>query len=100
LAGAALAPPGAALAQTPKRGGTLTVRVWDPPHFDPYSRLLKHKAGPSVPPGSFVLEGDLAESWSQSDDWPARGAVPRRRPNFSRRGADTIENWLFVEVSG
>ena len=83
LAGAALTPPRAALAQTPKRGGTLTVRVWDPPHFDPYlivayktqivysfthSRLLKHKAGPSVPPGSFVLEGDLAESWSQSDD--------------------------------
>ena len=83
LAVAALAPPGAALAQTPKRGGTLTVRVWDPPHFDPYlivafktqiiysfthSRRLKHKAGPSVPPGSFVLEGDLAESWSQSDD--------------------------------
>jgi peptide/nickel transport system substrate-binding protein len=83
LAGAALAPPGSALAQTPKRGGTLTVRVWDPPHFDPYlitafktqivysfthSRLLKHKAGPSVTPGTFVLEGDLAESWSQPDE--------------------------------
>src|SRR5262245_37982591 len=83
LAGAAFAPPGAALAQTPKRGGTITVRVWDPPHFDPYlivafktqivysfthSRLLKHKAGPSVTPGTFVLEGDLAESWSQPDE--------------------------------
>src|SRR5262245_36813479 len=82
LAGAALAPPGA-LAQTPKRGGTLTVRVWDPPHFDPYlilayktqivysfthSRLLKHKAGPSVAPGTFLLESDLAESWSQPDE--------------------------------
>jgi peptide/nickel transport system substrate-binding protein len=83
LAGAALAHPVAALAQTPKRGGTLTVRGWDPPHFDPYlsqafkiqilysfthSRLLKHKAGPGIQPGNFVLEGDLAESWTQPDE--------------------------------
>ncbi len=67
-------------AQTPKRGGTITIRVWDPPHFDPYltvafktqvvysfthNRLLRHKAGPSILPGNFVLEGDLAESWTQ-----------------------------------
>src|SRR5262245_19967528 len=79
----AMTTPSLALAQTPKRGGVLTVRVWDPPHFDPYlivafktqivysfthSRLLKHKAGPGVQPGSFTLEGDLAESWSQPDD--------------------------------
>jgi len=79
----AMAAPSSALAQTPRRGGTLTIRVWDPPHFDPYlivafktqivysfthSRLLRHKAGPSVLPGSFVLEGDLAESWSQPDE--------------------------------
>ena len=79
LAGTAVTP-SALHAQTPKRGGTLTLRVWDPPHFDPYlvvayktqvvysfthSRLLKHKAGPSVQLGSFTLEGDLAESWSQ-----------------------------------
>jgi peptide/nickel transport system substrate-binding protein len=82
LAGAALAP-GRAGAQTPKRGGTLTVRLWDPPHFDPmlqvsykthipasftHSRLLRHKAGPSVPPGSFPIEGDLAESWTQPNE--------------------------------
>ena len=82
LAGTALRP-SALHAQTPKRGGTLTLRVWDPPHFDPYlviafktqivysfthSRLLKHKAGPSVTPGSFILEGDLAESWSQPSE--------------------------------
>ena len=81
-AGATLAP-SMLRAQTPKRGGTVTIRVWDPPHFDPYliiafktqivysfthSRLLKHKAGPSVPPGSFVLEGDLAEFWTQPDE--------------------------------
>src|SRR5215472_12670406 len=72
-----------ASAQSPKRGGTLTLRLWDPPHWDPYliiafktqipysythSRLLRHKAGPSTAPGTFVLEGDLAESWSQPDD--------------------------------
>src|SRR5262245_34433226 len=75
--------PGRAHAETPKRGGMLAIRLWDPPHWDPYltlafrtqvpytfthSRLLKHKAGPAVPPGSFQFEGDLAESWSQLDE--------------------------------
>ena len=70
-------------AQTPKRGGTLSLRTWDPPHFDhilahaykthvvisfTHSRLLKHKAGPGVRPGSFPIEGDLAESWQQTSD--------------------------------
>ncbi len=70
-------------AQTPKQGGTITLRLWDPPHFDPYlqvsykthivysfthSRLVKHKVGPSVVPGTFAIEGDLAESWSQPDE--------------------------------
>ena len=72
-----------ALGQTPKRGGTLSLRLWDPPHFDPHqtisykthiaysfthSRLLKHKAGPAVPPGTFPIEGDLAESWTQPSE--------------------------------
>src|ERR1700682_5710764 len=72
-----------AAAQPPKRGGTLSLRTWDPPHFDhilahaykthvvisfTHSRLLKHKAGPSVRPGSFPMEGDLAESWQQTSD--------------------------------
>ena len=34
LAGAALGPSGV-FAQAPKRGGTLTIRGWDPPLFDP-----------------------------------------------------------------
>jgi peptide/nickel transport system substrate-binding protein len=82
LAGASLAP-SIAGAQTPKRGGTLSIRTWDPPHFDPFqtisykthialsfthSRLLKHKAGPSVVPGTFPIEGDLAESWTQPNE--------------------------------
>jgi peptide/nickel transport system substrate-binding protein len=70
---------------TPKRGGTLALRLWDPPHFDPHapgglsyklhialtfthSRLVKPKAGPGVVPGTFPLEGDLAESWTQPND--------------------------------
>ena len=70
-------------AQTPKRGGTLSLRTWDPPHFDhilahaykthvvisfTHSRLLRHKAGPGVRPGAFPIEGDLAESWQQTSD--------------------------------
>jgi peptide/nickel transport system substrate-binding protein len=72
-----------ARAQTPRRGGTLTLRTWDPPHFDhilahaykthvvisfTHSRLLRHKAGPAVRPGTLALEGDLAESWQQVND--------------------------------
>jgi len=75
--------PASVRAQTPKRGGTITLRLWDPPHFDPYlqvsykthivysfthSRLVKYKSGPGVVPGTFALEGDLAESWSQPDE--------------------------------
>ena len=86
LAGAAMAPhlvSGPALAQTPKRGGTINIRGWDPPHWDPHqtisykthiaysfthSRLLKFRAGPGVSPGTFPIEGDLAESWSQPNE--------------------------------
>jgi peptide/nickel transport system substrate-binding protein len=83
LALAAGAAPSVAPAQAPKRGGTLTLRTWDPPHFDhmltisykthipltlTHSRLLKHKAGPGVVPGTFPIEGDLAESWSQPSE--------------------------------
>jgi peptide/nickel transport system substrate-binding protein len=81
-AGATLAP-SIARAQAPKRGGTVTVRGFDPPHFDPmltssfkthttlsftHSRLVKHKAGPGVAPGTFPIEGDLAESWTQPNE--------------------------------
>jgi peptide/nickel transport system substrate-binding protein len=78
------AAPGAAAAQTPKRGGVFQVRhAVQPVHFDPHqtisfatmmplsycmSRLVKVKAGPSVVPGTQPLEGDLAESWSQVND--------------------------------
>jgi peptide/nickel transport system substrate-binding protein len=82
LAGAALAP-ARVRAETPKRGGTLSLRTWDPPHFDhmltiaykthipltfTHSRLLRHKAGPNVTPGTFPIEGDLAESWTQPNE--------------------------------
>jgi peptide/nickel transport system substrate-binding protein len=80
---ASLAAPLMAPAQTPKRGGTLTIRAWDPPFFDQmlstayrvqvpitftHSRLLRHKAGPSIAPTTFPIEGDLAESWTQPSE--------------------------------
>jgi peptide/nickel transport system substrate-binding protein len=86
LAGAAAAgavAPAAARAQAPKRGGTIAIRGVDPLHFDPmltssfkthtaisftHSRLVRHKAGPAVTPGTFPLEGDLAESWTQPNE--------------------------------
>jgi peptide/nickel transport system substrate-binding protein len=67
----------------PKRGGVLRVRGWDPVHFDPqltrnfktnttlsfvYSKLLRHKVGADVPPGTFIVEPDLAERWEAPDD--------------------------------
>ncbi len=67
----------------PKRGGILRVRGWDPPHFDPhitrnfktntalsfvYNKLLRHKVGPDVQPGTFIVEPDLAERWESPDD--------------------------------
>ena len=66
-----------------KRGGILRVRGWDPPHFDPhltrnfmtmttlsfvYSKLLRHKVGPGVAPGTFAVEPDLAERWETPND--------------------------------
>jgi peptide/nickel transport system substrate-binding protein len=85
LASAALAPWTARGQGAPKRGGTLSLRLWDPPHFDPHapggfsyklhdalsfshSRLVKHRAGPGVQPGTFQIEADLAESWTQPDE--------------------------------
>jgi ABC-type transport system substrate-binding protein len=33
-----------------------------------YSGLLKFKHGPAIKPGTYISEGDLAESWEQPDD--------------------------------
>ena len=86
LAASALASvvaPSPAEAQAPRRGGTLGLRLWDPPHWDPHltvsykthiaysfthNRLLRHKVGPAVAPGTFPIEGDLAESWTQPSE--------------------------------
>jgi peptide/nickel transport system substrate-binding protein len=70
-------------AESPKRGGVLRVRGYDPVHFDPhltisfkthttlsfvYSRLVRHKVAPQVRPGTFIVEPDLAERWEELDD--------------------------------
>jgi peptide/nickel transport system substrate-binding protein len=67
----------------PKRGGILRVRGLDPVHFDPhlstnvrtqatlsfvYSKLVRHKVGPAIRPGTFIVEPDLAERWEELDD--------------------------------
>ena len=67
----------------PKRGGILRMRGWDPPHFDThltinnftnylvsfaYGRLVRHKTGADVQPGTFPIEPDLAERWEAPDD--------------------------------
>jgi peptide/nickel transport system substrate-binding protein len=69
--------------EQPRRGGILRVRGFDPPNFDPhltvagftqstvgfvYSKLVRHKVGGDVPPGTFILEPDLAERWEELDD--------------------------------
>jgi peptide/nickel transport system substrate-binding protein len=81
----AVVTPSIVRAQTPKRGGTLNLRLWDPPHFDlhaagglsyklhipmsfTHSRLVRHKTGPGVVPGTFQFEPDLAESWTQPNE--------------------------------
>ena len=47
----------------------LTINWWTQINLSfTHSRLLKHKAGPGVPPGTFPVEGDLAESWTQPSD--------------------------------
>src|SRR5438046_4184864 len=66
-----------------KRGGILRVRGYDPPHFDPhqtrnfetnttlsfvYNKLVRHKVGAGVTPGSLAIEPDLAERWEEPDD--------------------------------
>jgi ABC-type transport system substrate-binding protein len=67
----------------PKRGGILRVWGYDPPHFDPhltingkthttlsfaYNTLVRHKVGPEIQPGTFIVEPDLAERWKAPDD--------------------------------
>src|SRR4029077_10328127 len=94
-----------ARAQSTKRGGTLSLRLWDPPHWDPHltisykthiaysfthSRLLKHKAGPAIQPGTFPIEGDLAESWTQLNETTSvfklrRGVRGQNKPPVNGR---------------
>jgi peptide/nickel transport system substrate-binding protein len=67
----------------PRRGGVLRVRGFDPPNFDHhltlagftqstvsfvYSKLVRHKVGADIPPGTFIIEPDLAERWDELDD--------------------------------
>src|SRR5207247_211510 len=69
---------------TPRRGGVFRFAMQlDPQGFDPHatvsfvtmiplsfshSRLVKVKAGPTVKPGTYPIEPDVAESWTQPND--------------------------------
>ncbi len=59
------------------------MRGFDPPNFDHHltlagftqstlsfvhSKLVRHKVGGDVPPGTFIVEPDLAERWEELDD--------------------------------
>ena len=87
--------PSRAWAQAPKRGGTLSLRLWDPPHFDlhaagglsyklhipmsfTHSRLVRHKTGPAVVPGPAMLRvrPDGSEQ-SIADDMRSSGVARR-----------------------
>src|SRR5258705_13809952 len=69
-------------AGSPKRGGILRVRGWDPVHFDPhltfsfkthttlsfvYSKLLRYRGEAGMEPGAFFLEPDVGERWEGLD---------------------------------
>ena len=123
-AAGAIVAPSQVRGQTPKRGGTLSLRLWDPPHFDhmliisyktnillsfTHSRLVKPKVGPSIQPGTFPLEGDLAESWTQPDDTTyvfklRRGVRWHNKPPVNGREltADDVKYSLerFMTVKG
>jgi ABC-type transport system substrate-binding protein len=67
----------------PGGGGILRVRGWAPPRFDPhlttasftqstlsfvYSTLVRHQVDAEIPPGTFIVEPDLAERWEEPND--------------------------------
>ena len=72
LVGATLLP-ASVRAQTPKRGGTIALRLWDPPHFDPYLQVSykthivfwEHEIGVDRPPAR-SSSNSCRMSWSGS----------------------------------
>ena len=74
-----------------------------------HSRLVKQKAGPAVAPGTFPLEGDLAESWTQPNETTyvfklRRGVRWHNKPPVNGREltADDVKYSLerFMTVKG
>src|SRR5262245_17487192 len=128
LAGALeIAGPGAAIAQTPKRGGTFRIAtLLDPVGWDPHwtisfttmtllsfthSRLMNVKAGPAIVPGTYPTEPALTESWTQPSDTTyvfklRRGVRWHNKPPVNGREltADdvkyTYERFLTIKGNG
>jgi ABC-type transport system substrate-binding protein len=78
-AAALAATPSGAMAQTPKRGGTLAVRAWDPPHFD-HSLVHAYKTH-----GPWMLESYKANV----------SITLVRRPGYFVPGCPTSTEWEF-----
>ncbi len=127
LAGTTLLGPRDASAQTPKRGGVFRLcTIIDPVGLDPHqtisfatmlnlsfahSRLVKVKAGPSVKPGTYPVEPDLAESWTRPNETTyifklRRGVRWHNKPPVNGREltADdvkyTYERFLTIKGNG
>ena len=65
LAGASAAP-AVVRAQTPKRGGSLAIRTWDPPHFDPFQTIsYKTHIAPELHPQPAAQAQDRTERCPQ-----------------------------------
>ena len=58
VAGATLAP-SSTRAQTPKRGGTIALRTWDPPHFDPFQTISYKTHNPVLVDIMQLVQKDL-----------------------------------------
>src|SRR5438094_15865 len=103
-----------AAAQTPRRGGVFRFAMQlDPQGFDPHatvsfvtmiplsfshSRLVKVKAGPTVKPGTYPIEPDVAESWTE----PNVRLLDARNPHYFVPGlpnADGVEILLDRDPS-
>ncbi|GAC1316811.1 MAG: ABC transporter substrate-binding protein [Chloroflexota bacterium] len=93
--GSTQAPPQAGVGPA-RNGGTFRFSIWsdDPPALDPYlnvsfrvqetagffySRLLRSKKGPDIPAQAYIMEGDLAESWTAMAD--GKTWIFKLRPN-------------------
>ena len=109
--------PSHARGQTPKRGGTLALRTWDPPHFDPFqtisykthialsfthSRLLKHGVAAQVsgePPVFDIFFTDHPIVDYRATLTADRERIKRFNAELLRRGVVKAVNKIYVSLA-